>query len=174
MKRKERLTRFKVGIAYLEKTGLNLFVNTSSFGRISFEPGSYFENKEKETLPIPFSVKSREGIIYNLSEELRKRYQISTEVDLQRLVRICAILTTDFEGPVSDDTPDILFKNLRIFMKEKSNRTGWEITQSLITLGDILNYRKERSFSEYYHLAWILNLNYNLWKEREPFESYTI
>ena len=174
MNHKERRKRFQIGIDYLEKTGLDLIVQ-SGFGRLVFKPGSLFENKEKETLSIPITAKERYGIVtYTLSEDLRQRFQITTEVDLQRLVRACAILITDFNGPEKDDTPDVLFKRLRTFMKEKSNRTGWEIHMALLTIDDILGYRKKRKDREYYDLAWILNIHHNLWKERAPFETFSI
>ena len=173
MKRKERQKKFQIGIDYLKKTGLNLIVQ-SSLGRLVFEPGSFFEDKEKETLAIPYSIKRSDGVTYTLSEKLRERYQLSTEVDLQRLARVCAVLVTDFNGPDKDDTPEVLLKRLRTFMKEKSNRTGWEITLALETLDDILGYKKQRKSTEYYHLAWILNIHFNLWKELDPFSTFTI
>ncbi|MBN1329767.1 MAG: hypothetical protein JXA54_09865 [Candidatus Heimdallarchaeota archaeon] len=173
MKQKERQKRFKIGIDYLQQSGLNLFIQ-SSFGKLVFTPGSFIENKEKEFLTKPYSIIGPSGVIYKLSEELSRRYQLFTEVDLQRLVRICAILITDFNGPENEDTPEILFKRLRKYMREKSNRTGWEIGIALRTLDDILGYRKERTHTEYYHLSWILNIHYNLWKEREPFEQFTV
>ncbi|HUT82624.1 MAG TPA: hypothetical protein VMZ29_15620 [Candidatus Bathyarchaeia archaeon] len=174
MKQKERQKRFKIGLEYLQRTGLNLFIQ-SSFGRLSFAPGSFFENKEKEILTKPYSVRRLGEPSYTLNDEFRKRFQLTTEVDLQRLARACAILITDFNGPESDDTPEILFKRLRTYMRERSNRTGWEIKMALITLDDtILGNRLLKSESEYYYLAWILNVNYNLWKEREPFENFTV
>jgi len=174
MKQKDRQKRFKIGLEYLQRTGLNLFIQ-SSFGKLSFAPGSFFDNKEKETLAIPYTVKQIGEPSYTLNDELRKRFQLITEVDLQRLARICAILITDFNGPETDDTPEVLFKGLRAFMKEKSNRTGWEINMALLTLDDtILGNRLLKNNSEYYYLAWILNVNYNLWKERKPFENFTV
>ncbi|MBD3191146.1 MAG: hypothetical protein GF308_10900 [Candidatus Heimdallarchaeota archaeon] len=173
MKRRERRKRFKIGIDYLQQTGLNLFIQ-SSLGRLVFEPGSFFDTKEEELLSRPYSLKRSDGVTYTLSEKLRERYQLSTMVDLQRLVRICAILVTNFNGPTSDDTPKVLFERLRTYMREKSNRTGWEIIEALQTLDDILGYRKQRKRSEYYHLAWILNIHHHLWKEREPFEGISI
>ncbi len=173
MKRRERQKKFKIGIDYLQQTNLNLIVQ-SSMARLVFKPGSFIEDKEKETLLLPYTVKSPDGVTYNLSETLRKRYQVTTEVDLQRLTRICAILITDFNGPDRDDTPKILFKNLRVFMREKSNRTGWEIVIALQTLDNILGFRKQRKFTEYYNLACILNTHYNLWKELKPFSTFTI
>ena len=173
MNRKERQKKFKIGIEYLQQTGLNLIVQTS-ISKLVFKPGSIIENKEEETLSLPYTVKKHLGGIYNLSETLRKRYQVSTEVDLQRLVRICAILITDFNGPESDDTPKVLFKSLRTFMREKSNHTGWEIVIALQTLDNILGFRKQRKFAEYYNLAGILNTHFNLWKELEAFSTFTI
>ncbi len=174
MKQKDRQKRFKIGLEYLMRTGLNLYVQ-SSFGRLSFAPGSFYENREKETLPTPYSVHEIGEPTFTLNDEFRKRFQLITEVDLQRLVRVCAILITDFNGPESDDTPDVLFKRLRTFMKEKSNRTGWEIRLALMTLDDtILRNRLLKNDSEYYFLARLLNVNYKLWVERKPFENYTV
>ena len=147
MKRKERQKKFKIGMNYLQRAGLNLIIQSSS-GRLVFKPGSFFENKEKETLASPYTIKRSDGVTYTLSEKLKERFQLSTEVDLQRLARICAILITDFSGPSSDDTPKILLKRLRTFMREKSNRTGWEITLALQTLEDILGYRRQRKSTE--------------------------
>lgn len=173
MNRKERQNKFKIGIDYLQQTGFNLIVQLS-IGNLVFKPGSFFENMEKETLSLPYALKRSDGVIYTLSETLRKRYQVSTEVDLQRLARICAILITDFNGPESDDTPKILLKNLRTFMREKSNRTGWEIIIALQTLDNLLGFRKQRKFTEYFNLAGILNTHFGLWKELEPFSTFTI
>ena len=173
MNRKERFNKYKIGIEYLQKTGLDLIVQ-SSLGKLVFQPGSIIEDKEKETLSLPYTLKRDDGVTYSLSEILRKRYQISTEVDFQRLTRICAIFITDFNGPESDDTPEVLFKNLRTFMREKSNHTSWEIQMALQTLDNILGFRKQRKFTEYHDLAWILNIHFTLWKERETFSGYTI
>ncbi len=171
MNRKERQNKFKIGIEYLQQTGFNLIIQ-SSVGKLVFKPGSFIENKEKETLSIPYTLMRSDGVTYNLSEKLRKRYQVSTEVDLKRLTRICAILITDFNGPDSDDTPKVLFTNLRTFMREKSNHTGWEIILALKTFDNLLGFRKQGMFVEYSNLAGILNTHFNLWKELEPFSTY--
>lgn len=173
MNRKERQNKFKIGIEYLQQTGFNLTIQ-ASVGKLVFKPGSFIENREKETLSLPYTIKRSDGVIYTLDETLRKRYQVSTEVDLQRLARICAILITDFNGPENDDTPSVLFKSLRTFMREKSNHTGWEIIIALQTLDNLLGFRKQRKFTEYSNLAGILNTHFNLWKELKPFSTFTL
>ncbi len=173
VKRKERQKRFKVGLGYLKQAGLDLRVE-SSLGVLTFKPGSVFEDKAEEGLPDPFIVKRRDGIEFSLSKELRERYQISTDVDLQRLVRACAILITDFAGPSTKDHRKYLFEQLRTYMRERSNRTGWEIMQALKTLDDFLGEKNRKDNSEYYNLAWILNVRYHLWKERGEFEDTTV
>jgi hypothetical protein len=59
------------------------------------------------TLPRPFGIRTVGGGSVNVSERFMKRFQVTTEYDLYRVVRNASILITDFSGSIDEDT----FKN---------------------------------------------------------------
>ncbi|HUU78092.1 MAG TPA: hypothetical protein VMX55_07065 [candidate division Zixibacteria bacterium] len=165
----------KVGVEYLEKTGLDLIVWTS-FGKATLQPGSAFENIEKEKLPTPYSIKLNNGVIYTLNENLQKRYQITTEVDLQRILRICSILVTNFQGPEEEDSPKNHREGIRQWIKDQSSgidRIGFHMVMALHTLDEILGYKKHFDFSENFSFVNILRVLYKLWLN-DPLEEFSI
>ena len=173
MKKKERRKLHEVGVSYLKKTGLNL-IKWTSFGKMTFQPGSIFENKEEETLPIPYSIKLNNGVVYSLNSKLRKRYQISTEVDLQRIIRICSILVTNFNGPDEEDTPRTHRERIRNWITDTPSgidRIGFHMVMALHSLDEILGFKKHFDFGINFELVNILRVQYKLWlnDSREEF-----
>lgn len=168
---KETRKTHETGLKYLQKAGLNLLVVSSS-GKLTFQPGSAFEDIKKETLPKPYVIKEKyTPREYKLDEELRKRYSIRTEVDLYRLMRICSIIITAFNGPEEQDTPKAHVKRLRDWIKENCFEDGvWVIYMALTSFEKQIGYRKELEIGLYFDLAHILGKFFKLWKN-DPFHN---
>ena len=165
MKKKERRKLHEVGVSYLQKTSLNL-IEWTSLGKVTYQPGSFFDNKEKETLSVPYSIKLNNGVVYSLHEKLRQRYQISTEIDLQRILRVCSILVTNFNGPDEKDTPKNHRERIREWIKDTPSgidRIGFHMVMALHSLDEILGFKKHFDFGINFELVNILRVQYKLW-----------
>ena len=62
---------------------------------LGFEPAT--------TLPRPYGLKSQEGQIINISENFMKRFQVTTEYDLMRIIRNSSIILSNFSGSKDQD-----------------------------------------------------------------------
>lgn len=118
----EAFEKYKAGIEYLKKTGLVIIMH-SLLGRMVFEPGSLFEDKEKETLPRPAAFSAG-----RLSLAFMDHFNLTTEVDLGILLRACSIILTNFSGPDEEDFP----KNHQNRLKERLAATGTDCHQYLL------------------------------------------
>ena len=112
------------GIAYLQKTSLDLYM-PNPLGGMTFKQGSFFESVEKETLPRPTAIgPGRLSIVF------MERFGISTEVDLNRLVRAVSIILTNFTGPRDQDSPRNHQNRLNEFIAGDSDKCGKEVIRA--------------------------------------------
>ena len=66
--------------------------------------------------------------------EFMERYNITTEVDLERLVRMCSIILTNFTGPDKDESPKKHFQRLVDRLKEEPGNAEREVAMVQVFL----------------------------------------
>ncbi len=129
------------GIAYLQETGLDLYI-PNPIGGMVFKPGSYFEDVEKENVPKPAKIgQGRLSIVF------MDRFNISTTVDLSRMVRAVSIILTSFTGPREQDSPRNHQARLKEFIHADLDKCKREVfsaflgIEKVLGLGDVISHR---------------------------------
>jgi len=129
------------GIAYLQKTSLDLYM-PNPLGGFVFKPGSYFEDADKENVPKPAKIG-----LGRLSVGFMDRFNISTSVDLSRIVRAVSIILTNFTGPRDQDSPRNHQNRLKEFIRGDLDKCKKEVVRAffgiekILGLGDVIDYR---------------------------------
>ena len=123
----DAMKKYKPGIDYLKSTGLDLLLVTQ-FIRTVMQPGSLYES-ESEILAKPFTTSKG-----SMSIEFMERYSISTEVDLERLVRMASIILTNFTGPDEEESPKKHFQRLVTRLKEETGNMEREVAMVQVFL----------------------------------------
>ncbi|MHA1211736.1 MAG: hypothetical protein ACTSSH_04665 [Candidatus Heimdallarchaeota archaeon] len=104
------------GREYLKKNGTDV-IKMAGRRKLVFQPGSAYTKVKKERLPEKFFLENLKKEV-SFTQDFIKLYNMTTRVDLDRLLRACSILITGFDGPISDDYPkkhhERLFKHLMI------------------------------------------------------------
>ncbi|MGY5876108.1 MAG: hypothetical protein RTU30_10205 [Candidatus Thorarchaeota archaeon] len=154
----EAMEKYKPGIDYLKSTGLDLIVVTDLF-RTVFQPGSMYES-EKEILAKPFT--SRD---YTMSIEFMERFSVTTEVDLERLVRMASIILTNFSGPDTEEAPKKHFQRLVERLKQEPGNMEREVTmvQSFLIVDRVFEFGKPLRVSVYTDAVRTLAQHYRIW-----------
>ncbi|MFW9919607.1 MAG: hypothetical protein ACFFED_08410 [Candidatus Thorarchaeota archaeon] len=138
------------GIAYLQRMSLDLYMPTP-FGGMTFKPGSFFEDTEKEKVPKP--AKIGQGL---LSSRFMDRFNISTEVDLNRMVRAVSIILTNFSGPRDQDSPRIHQNRLKAFIAGDQSKCKVEVVQAFFCIEKILNLEGLLSLDDYFDAGFAI------------------
>lgn len=159
---------FVKGINYIKKAGTNVVLNTGGI-KMVMQPGSAYDDIKKEKLPESFFIDDI-GIAVSFSKNFIKEYKVTHKVDLDRLMRACSILLTQFEGPETEDTPKKLHEKLFFALSAYQN---YEAEQALIaalkTFGDILQVKhKKISEIDYLNAIRIINQIYKFYSYNEP------
>ncbi|NHJ84581.1 MAG: hypothetical protein FK734_03915 [Asgard group archaeon] len=161
---KQRWKKFELGMGYLEKYGLGLIFWNEQGEKLVYKTGSVFKSLEEETLPRPYRIKLiDDDKIVELTEEFMNRFEISTKLDLQRLMRICSILLTDFSGPVEDDTPKNHLERLRVRLKKFVKNEAEQMVQAFLGFEAIMGYKEQLLLEDYQQAAKLMNGLYKLW-----------
>ncbi|MBN1683700.1 hypothetical protein JW865_09135 [Candidatus Bathyarchaeota archaeon] len=154
---------FTKGINYLRKAGTDVVLVTSGI-RMVMQPGSAYDDIKKEKLPESFFIDDI-GMAVSFSKAFKKYYKVSHRIDLDRLMRACSILLTQFEGPETDDNPKKLHE--RLFFALAAYQP-YEAEQALMdavkTFGDILKvHHKKISEIDYLNAVRIINQIYKFY-----------
>ena len=85
--------------------------------------GTGFE--PKTALPRPYGSKTPDGRTVNVSEAFMRKFEVTTEYDLQRVIRNASIVLTNFNGDIKRD----IFRNhharlVQFFRGKKSSEYG--------------------------------------------------
>ncbi|MEA2069682.1 MAG: hypothetical protein U9O98_00150 [Asgard group archaeon] len=155
---------FDKGKKYLKKAGTNVFVIADGI-KMVFEPGSAYKDINKEKLPEKFFIEFLNKEVA-LPKEFARLYQVTHQVDFERLLRGCSILLTNFTGPQSADTlknhHERLFKHFMVTggMIAKDN-----MVQALKEFGKLCNIPKRNTINDddYRLIAQVLGDKYKLW-----------
>ena len=155
---------YTTGIEYLKKTGLDLIVQLN-FIRIPFKPGSYLQDKTKETLRKPYGIISPSKEVFSLSVAFMDRFKISTVVDMNRMIRACSIILTNFDGPGEYDDIDYHIENLREMLScESIDNVPKLMLMALHIIEEIIGIKKEPLPEiDYQKAVNVLNVYFKLW-----------
>jgi len=157
---------YKKGTKYLKKSGLWVFIKMPPGGKtewIQAKAGFAFENKEKETLPKPYTVTASSGKMIKLSREFMDRFQLITKFDLERIIRNISIILTNFSGPKTDD---IMKNHLERLQKWKTEDKQFKIQEFVGALFMIENLQGSKDLlpnAHYSEAATILGHRFKLW-----------
>ncbi|HUT81906.1 MAG TPA: hypothetical protein VMZ29_11940 [Candidatus Bathyarchaeia archaeon] len=161
---KQRWKKFELGMSYLEKHGLGLIYWTQDGEKLVFKSGAAFKSLEEETLSKPYKIKlTEDNKIVELTEEFMNRFEISTKLDLQRLMRICSILLTDFSGPIEEDTPKNHLERLKNRLKKYVKNENEQLIQGFLGFEAIMGYKEQIALEDYNQAAKLMNGLYKLW-----------
>ncbi|NHJ48993.1 MAG: hypothetical protein FK733_14500 [Asgard group archaeon] len=161
------------GKAYLKKAGTDVIAIAGGI-KMVFSPGSAYININKEKLPEKFNIESL-GKEFSFSKSFIKHYQVTHQVDMERLLRACSILITNFTGPESDDIMknhlDRLFTN---FMIKPGNICVDEVRAALETFGDIIKIKRKPKISldEYTDAAKIIGDYFKIWNYDSAIDAF--
>ncbi|HUT80465.1 MAG TPA: hypothetical protein VMZ29_04605 [Candidatus Bathyarchaeia archaeon] len=138
--------------------------------KMVFQPGSAYENLEKEKLPeIFFNDELNRPI--GFSKKFVKFYKMTHRIDMDRLLRGISILLTGFTGPDTNDNPKnhhkLLFAH---FMLKSGFAADKEIEEAIKAFGEISRVPiKKISDFEFNCAARIINHFYKLYSYNDPF-----
>jgi len=160
---KQRWKKYEIGMGYLEKYGIALIFWSENGEKQIFKTGAAFKDLEAETLARPYKIQLKDGSTVEFSEEFMDRFDISTKLDLQRLMRICSILLTDFSGPEIEDNPKNHLERLRKKLKKYVRSEDARIVQALYGYEAMMGYKKQIFLDDYNQAANLLNALYKIW-----------
>ena len=152
------------GKKYLKKAGTNVFVILEGT-KMVFQPGAAYQDIKKEKLPNKFFV---EGLKkeFSFSKEFIKQFKVTQQTDMNRLLRACSILITNFTGPEKDDNmknhSQRLFNSL---MLKPGILCEGAVCDALISFGEVLKISKKAKITreDYMNAAKILGDYFKLW-----------
>ena len=163
---------YEKGKAYLKKAGTDV-IQIAGGIKMVFSPGSAYQDINKERLPEKFYIESLKKE-YRFSKNFIKFFKITHQVDMERLLRACSILITNFTGPETDDFmknhSGRLFNN---FMLTPGNLCEVEVSDALVAFGEILKIKKNKiSPEEYLDAAKIIGDYFKLWNYDDAISSF--
>lgn len=157
---------YKTGIKYLKKYGLWVFIKMTPGGKtewIKVMSGFSFENKEKETLPKPYTITASTGKIIKLSKEFMDRFQLITKFDLERIIRNTSIILTNFSGPKTDDIMKNHLERLQKWKPDEKPFKQQEFVGSLMMIENLQGSKDLLPNQHYSEAATILGHMFKLW-----------
>ncbi|MFW9923237.1 MAG: hypothetical protein ACFFDW_08135 [Candidatus Thorarchaeota archaeon] len=152
------------GKEYLKKVGTDVFIIFNG-NKFVFQPGSAYEDINKEKLPEKFFIASLNKEI-SLSREFVKQYKVTHRVDFDRLIRGCSILLTNFTGPESNDNiKNHLQRLFTHFMLRSGVLCEEDIKSALSIFGDLIKIPKKNKITiqDFQEVAQVLGDYYKLW-----------
>jgi len=145
--------------SYEEKTKIKFSVVAPGF-----EP--------QTTLPQPYGLKTQDGQMVYISNNFMKRFQVTTEYDLRRIIRNSSILISNFSGPKEQDNFKIHYERLRNILSiiTKNNQNDslntssiLQFTASLMVIDTLLPHNSDAlTAEEFYVASLIIGSKYNL------------
>lgn len=167
MPKKNPWKEYKKGVKYLKKTGTVLYLKLPPGGKYEFiqaGPGFAKKDKKKETLPRPFTLKTADGKAIKISTSLMDRLKIITEMDLDRVMRCCAIILTNFTGPQDQDILPMHQTRLQQWIAKDVKNRQQEFVGSIMMLDSIESSSQQLlPVNDYYEAATILGHIFKLW-----------
>ncbi|MBD3190641.1 MAG: hypothetical protein GF308_08350 [Candidatus Heimdallarchaeota archaeon] len=152
---------------YLKKTGTHLYLKLPPGGKYEYiqaPPGFVMDDKKKETLPRPYTVKTADGKTIKISTELMDRLKIITQMDFDRILRCSAIILTNFTGPQDKDIVKLHQARLQEWIAKDIKNRQQEFVGSLIMLDNIESGSKEiLPVNDYFEAGTILGHIFKLW-----------
>jgi len=161
------------GKAYLKKAGTDVMQIAGGF-KLVFSPGSAYEDINKEKLPEKFFI-AELNKEYSFSESFKKHFKVTHKVDIERLLRACSILITEFTGPETEDYMRNHHKRLNMHIIMKSGNTCVdEFRAALVTFGEVLNIkgRPKITLDDYLDAARILGDYFKLWNYDSTIDDF--
>jgi hypothetical protein len=122
----------------------------------------------KDTLPRPYTMKSLDGRVIEISTAFLDRFELITEMDFRRMIRNSSILLTNFTGPIEQDNFKIHSQRLADWLDKNALDTpgGFkgllEFTISLMILDNLLPSKRKLSNQDFYYASLILGALYRL------------
>ncbi|HUT82213.1 MAG TPA: hypothetical protein VMZ29_13510 [Candidatus Bathyarchaeia archaeon] len=161
------------GREYLEKNGTGVYIISGD--KQSNSLGSAYLNLVKEKLPEQFYLECLSRNV-SFSKEFIKHYKVNVRLDLDRLMRACSILITNFTGPTTEDDPRNHFERIfKHFMFQSATKCENDVVGALIELGKIVKIPKKHKITQndYLIAARIIGEFYKLWEfnQTDPFFS---
>jgi len=154
---------FDIGKSYLKKAGTDVIMISMGM-KMVMSPGSAYEDIQKEKLPETFFNENL-GKNISFSKDFIKQYKITHRVDLDRLLRACSILVTNFNGPEKEDYPKNHHKRLfSHYMITDGALAEMEVMAAIKAFGEILKIKvKKIDIADFRVAAQILGDYYKLW-----------
>lgn len=164
---------FDKGITYLKKAGTDVIAIVGGI-KMVFSPGSAYDDIKKEKLPEKFLI---EGLKkeYRFSDGFKKHFKVTHHVDMERLLRACSILLTNFEGPESDDNMKNHHQRLFFhFSMDTATLSIGNMGKALATFGEILKIKKKPKLisKDYEDAARIIGHYFKLINYDNPIDQF--
>lgn len=122
----------------------------------------------KDTLSRPHKLKTQDGDEIQLSTEFMDRFELSTQMDLNRMIRNSSIILTNFTGPLEKDNFKIHHNRLKKWIRENARKDVPEyqglpdLIIALMILNRLLPPKGNLSTEEYFYAGCILGAYYKL------------
>ncbi|NHJ86140.1 MAG: hypothetical protein FK734_11810 [Asgard group archaeon] len=156
--------KYNKGKKYLEKAGTDIIAISLGLKWV-FEPGSTYLLYNDEKLPETFFIES-----LNKEESLPfifvRHYKVTHQVDLDRLLRGCSILLTNFTGPeAADNVKNHQERLIKHFQGKYGLDAEKEMMSALMEFGVVFQIEEKNliSINDYLIVAQILGDRYKLW-----------
>ena len=155
---------FSKGEKYLKKAGTDVIAIAGGI-KMVFSPGSAYEDIKKERLPKEYFIEGL-GKKFSFSDSFIKQFKVTHQVDMERLLRACSILITNFTGPETEDyMKNHLQRLFTNFMTKPGIICEDETKAALMTFSEIIKIKNKPKITmdEYSDAAKILGDYYKLW-----------
>ena len=157
---------YKKGVKYLKKHGLWLMIKLPHGGKfewIQAKPGFAIKDKAKETLPRPVTLKASGGKTYKISKEFMDKFQLVTELDLQRIIRNTSILLTNFSGPKDNDIIENHLKRLQNWKADNAKQKIQDFMIALVMLESLHGSKEPLPNNHYAEATTVIGYLFKLW-----------
>ncbi|MHA1641554.1 MAG: hypothetical protein ACTSUX_08820 [Promethearchaeota archaeon] len=159
--------KYLQGLEYLKKTGFDLTIVDDSSPILpttyKYKEHSYFDN-DKRDIKAPY--------IFNnhlLTKEFLEHYDIKTDVDIARYLRIISIILTGFVGPEDVDDFKLHKERLRRFFSKEPSLKRTSIKDALQAYDEYFLKMKKISDENYINFGEILNDIYQIYESIDFF-----
>lgn len=122
----------------------------------------------KDTLSRPLKLKTQDGDEIQLTTEFMDRFELSTQMDLNRMIRNSSIILTNFTGPLEKDNFKLHHDRLKKWIRENARKDVPEyqglpdLIISLMILNSLMPAKGNLSTEEFFYAGCILGAYYKL------------
>ncbi|MHA1354447.1 MAG: hypothetical protein ACTSR1_04650, partial [Candidatus Heimdallarchaeota archaeon] len=103
------------------------------------------------------------GKAFYISKEFMERYKLISELDLQRIIRNCSIILTNFSGKKDEDVTKNHLECLQQWKMDDKKVKQQEFIGALIMLENLHNSKDLLPNNHYTEAATILGYMFKLW-----------